>query len=44
VINLTTNELCAVGKTMQVFLDKETRTLELITPEFYKDWKEKNNV
>ncbi|KQS27730.1 thioesterase family protein [Dyadobacter sp. Leaf189] len=44
VINLTTGELCAIGKTMQVFLDKETRTLELITPAFYQEWKVKNQV
>ena len=44
VINLTTGELCAIGKTMQVFLDKETRTLELITPAFYQECKVKNQV
>lgn len=42
VVNVTTGELAAVGKTMQVFLDKESRTLELLTPDFYHDWKEKN--
>jgi acyl-CoA thioester hydrolase len=44
VINLSTNELCAVGKTMQVFLDRETRVMELVTPDFYKVWKEVNLV
>ena len=44
VVNLTTGEICAVGKTMQVFLEKESRTLELLTPDFYNQWKEKNNV
>ena len=44
VINLTTFEICAIGKTMQVFLDKESRKLELLTPEFYSQWKEKNNI
>ncbi|NIJ55127.1 acyl-CoA thioesterase [Dyadobacter arcticus] len=44
VVNMTTRELCAVGKTMQVFLDKETRVLELITPEFYRQWKVDNEV
>lgn len=44
VINLSTNQLCAVGKTMQVFLDRETRTLELLTPEFYRIWKEERLV
>lgn len=42
VINLTTGELCAVGKTMQVFLERENRTLELLTPDFYRVWKEQN--
>ena len=44
VVNLTTGETCAVGKTMQVFLEKESRTLELLTPDFYSQWKEKNNI
>lgn len=43
VVNITTNELCATGKTMQVFLDRESRTLELLTPEFYRQWKETHN-
>ncbi|TDE10285.1 acyl-CoA thioesterase [Dyadobacter psychrotolerans] len=43
VVNITTGELCAIGKTMQVFLDKESRTMELLTPDFYRQWKEKNN-
>ncbi|QRR00936.1 acyl-CoA thioesterase [Dyadobacter sandarakinus] len=44
VVNLTTKELCAVGKTVQVFLERETRLLELINPDFYRQWKEDNNV
>ncbi|CAG5067668.1 1,4-dihydroxy-2-naphthoyl-CoA hydrolase [Dyadobacter sp. CECT 9623] len=44
VVNQTTGEVCAIGKTMQVFLDKETRTLELITPDFYREWKKRNQV
>lgn len=44
VINLSTNEICAVGKTMQVFLDRETRILELLNPEFYRIWKEERLV
>jgi acyl-CoA thioester hydrolase len=44
VINLSTGELCAVGKTMQVFLDKDSRVLELITPDFYREWKESYNL
>jgi acyl-CoA thioester hydrolase len=42
VLNISTGALCAVGKTVQVFLDKESRTLELITPDFYREWKERN--
>lgn len=42
VINLKTNELCAHGKTVQVFLNKETRTLELLNPGFYQNWKVNN--
>ncbi len=42
VINLTSKQICAVGKTMQVFLNKETRLLELLTPDFYKEWKSQN--
>ncbi|WP_149243364.1 acyl-CoA thioesterase [Dyadobacter sp. 32] len=42
VINISTGMLCAVGKTVQVFLEKESRTLELITPDFYREWKERN--
>ncbi len=29
---------------MQVFLDKDTRELELISPDFYKEWKERHNL
>lgn len=42
VLNLTSKQICAVGKTMQVFLNKETRLLELLTPDFYKEWKSQN--
>ncbi len=42
VINMSTGALCAVGKTMQVFLEKESRTLELLTPDFYREWKERH--
>lgn len=44
VVNISTGELCAIGKTMQVFLERESRTLELITPDFYRAWKETNLV
>lgn len=38
VINLSTGKLCATGHTVQVFLTKESRELELTKPKFYKDW------
>ena len=42
VVNLNSNQICAIGKTMQVFLNKETRLLELLTPDFFKEWKSEN--
>ena len=36
--NITTGKICATGKTVQVFLDKESRELELFAPEFYSEW------
>ena len=44
VINLSTGKICAVGKTIQVFLNSTTRTLELNKPDFYIDWETKNNI
>lgn len=41
IIKNDTKEVCATGKTIQVFLKAEERTLELNTPDFYKAWKEK---
>ncbi|NLA15449.1 MAG: acyl-CoA thioesterase [Bacteroidales bacterium] len=37
------NLLIATGRTTQVFLDKQYR-LVLYNPDFYRDWKKKNNV
>lgn len=34
-----TNEVVATGSSVQVFLDKETSTLQLVTPPFYEAWK-----
>lgn len=34
-----TDELVATGTSEQVFLDKETRILQLIAPPFFLDWK-----
>lgn len=38
-----TNELIATGKSVQVFLDMEYQ-LVWSNPDFYLEWKEKNNV
>ncbi|MDX2361706.1 MAG: thioesterase family protein [Crocinitomicaceae bacterium] len=43
VTNLSTGKIAAKGKTMQVFLDKETDLLELIKPKFYTDWEALQN-
>lgn len=42
--NLSTGKVSAIGKTMQVFMQKDTRELELLTPDFYRNWKEINHV
>ncbi len=42
--NASTGQICATGKTMQVFLDRETRTMELLSPSFYEAWKQKNSL
>lgn len=39
--NVKTGEVCASGKTIQVFLKAKERELELNTPDFYKNWKDK---
>lgn len=39
--NETTGLLAAKGKTMQVFMRKESRELELIKPSFYEEWEKK---
>jgi acyl-CoA thioester hydrolase len=36
-----TGELVATGSSEQVFLDKETRTLQLTAPPFFLEWKKK---
>lgn len=36
-----TEEILATGRTTQVFLNSETRELELANPEFYQSWKDK---
>lgn len=44
IINLSTNKISATGTTIQVFLDRETRLLELNTPDFYISWEEKKGI
>ncbi len=36
--NLTSGKLSCEGRTEQVFLNEDTRTLELFTPSFYLNW------
>jgi len=36
--NLSSDKLSCVGHTEQVFLNEETRLLELFTPSFYLEW------
>ncbi len=33
------NQVVATGSTIQVFLDKETQTLQLVNPPFFEEWK-----
>ncbi len=44
IINMETNEISATGKTMQVFLLKESRELDLNIPDFYLDWELKVGI
>ena len=41
--NLKTGKLSCVGKSEQVFLKDKDRTLELFTPDFYKEWLDSQN-
>lgn len=43
VINNATKQVAATGMTMQVFMFTSDRTLELIKPEFYSIWEEKQD-
>jgi len=40
--NAATKQVVATGSSVQVFLDKETSTLQLVNPSFFEDWKTKN--
>ncbi|MGC4034521.1 MAG: acyl-CoA thioesterase [Chitinophagaceae bacterium] len=42
--NLGKNELVATGSSVQVFLDKDTSTLQLTNPSFFEEWKKKMGV
>jgi len=39
--NAATNDLVATGSSVQVFLDKESSTLQLNNPPFFCEWKKK---
>lgn len=41
IFNKATNQIVATGNSIQVFLDKENQILQLNTPEFFNDWKNK---
>lgn len=43
IINSKTGKLAAKGSTTQVFLNAETRELELVKPDFIIEWEEKQN-
>ena len=40
--NKKNQELVATGSSVQVFLDKEHSTLQLLNPKFFEEWKRKN--
>ena len=42
--NVKTNELVAKGSSLQVFLDKETSSLQLINPPFFREWKKQHGL
>ena len=42
--NAKTGELVAKGSSLQVFLDKETSTLQLTNPAFFEEWKKKHDL
>ena len=42
--NAQTEEVVAKGSSMQVFLDKETSTLQLTIPHFFEEWKKKHGL
>lgn len=42
--NAETGQIVANGSSMQVFLDKETSTLQLTNPAFFDEWKKKHDL
>jgi len=43
-LNSVTGELVVTGSTTQVFLSKDGFTLQLMNPDFFRDWKEKQGL
>lgn len=39
--NADTNQLVATGHSVQVFLDRDTHSLQLTNPDFFEEWKSK---
>lgn len=44
IINIESGKVSAVGKTTQVFLDAQTRNLELIKPVFFQNWEKQAGI
>lgn len=42
--NPASGEIVAKGSSVQVFLDKETNTLQLIPPAFFTEWKKRHGL
>jgi acyl-CoA thioester hydrolase len=44
IYNAETKELVCEGSSIQVFIDKHTNAMELSTPTFFQEWKEKHGL
>ena len=44
VVNSSTGKICAVGTTIQVFLNAKERKLELNKPDFYLKWEKEHGI
>lgn len=42
--NAATGELVATGSSVQVFLDKEDSSLQLLNPPFFQEWKKRQDL